>query len=173
VVSQTQEVHEEIVDLLEQLRKLQDLQVTIEVRFITLEDDFFERIGVDFNFEIPTSIDRRTKSSDKRGRVVPPMSVPPPISTTSQGVARNVTTPNTKLGAQAVTVGVGISQSVSRRHEYSLHPEHLRLCRATVRRLDPTMGGTLDFAILSDIQAYFFIQAIHGDNRSNILQAPR
>ena len=36
VVSQTQEVHEEIADLLDQLRRLQDLQVTIEVRFITL-----------------------------------------------------------------------------------------------------------------------------------------
>ena len=52
VVSQTQEVHEEIVDLLEQLRRLQDLQVTIEVRFITLNDNFFERIGVDFDFDI-------------------------------------------------------------------------------------------------------------------------
>ncbi|MEM7315415.1 MAG: hypothetical protein AAF497_19920, partial [Planctomycetota bacterium] len=52
VVAQTQEVHEKIVDLLAQLRRLQDLQVTIEVRFITLNDDFFERIGVDFNFDI-------------------------------------------------------------------------------------------------------------------------
>ena len=52
VVSQTQEVHEQIADLLEQLRRLQDLQVTIEVRFITLSDNFFERIGIDFDFRI-------------------------------------------------------------------------------------------------------------------------
>ena len=52
VVSQTQEVHEQIADLLQQLRRLQDLQVTIEVRFITLTDNFFERIGVDFDFNI-------------------------------------------------------------------------------------------------------------------------
>ena len=52
VVSQTQDVHEQIADLLEQLRRLQDLQVTIEVRFITLSDRFFERIGVDFDFRI-------------------------------------------------------------------------------------------------------------------------
>ena len=38
--------------MLEQLRRLQDLQVTIEVRFITLADNFFERIGVDFHFSI-------------------------------------------------------------------------------------------------------------------------
>src|SRR5690606_26313622 len=52
VISQTQAVHEEIADLLEQLRKLQDLQVTIEVRFIRLNDSFFERIGIDFDMNI-------------------------------------------------------------------------------------------------------------------------
>ncbi|REK17213.1 MAG: general secretion pathway protein GspD [Planctomycetota bacterium] len=52
VINQTEDVHEEIVDLLEQLRRNQDLQVTIEVRFITLSDTFFERIGVDFDFNI-------------------------------------------------------------------------------------------------------------------------
>ena len=52
VISQTQRVHEQIADLLEQLRRLQDLQVTIEVRFIRLSDSFFERIGVDFDFNI-------------------------------------------------------------------------------------------------------------------------
>ena len=41
------------MDLLEQLRRLQDLQVTIEVRFITLNDNFFEQIGVDFQFDLP------------------------------------------------------------------------------------------------------------------------
>ena len=52
VIRQTQKVHEEISDLLDQLRRLQDLQVTIEVRFIRLTDEFFERIGVDFDFNI-------------------------------------------------------------------------------------------------------------------------
>ena len=52
VISQTQRVHEQIADLLEQLRRLQDLQVTIEVRFIRLTDSFFERIGIDFDFNI-------------------------------------------------------------------------------------------------------------------------
>ena len=47
VISQTQEIHEKIADLLDQLRRLQYLQVTIEVRFITLRDDFFEQIGID------------------------------------------------------------------------------------------------------------------------------
>ena len=58
VISQTQDNHEKVADLLDQLRRLQDLQVTIEVRFITLNDNFFERIGVDFNFDIDDDQDK-------------------------------------------------------------------------------------------------------------------
>ena len=69
VVSQTQEVHEEIVDLLEQLRRMQDLQVTIEVRFITLNDNFFERIGVDFDFNIMQNTQNPIAGRLRPGRV--------------------------------------------------------------------------------------------------------
>ena len=56
VVRQTQRVHQEIADLLSQLRRLQDLQVTIEVRYISVSDKFFEQIGVDFDFNVNDSI---------------------------------------------------------------------------------------------------------------------
>ncbi len=52
IIRHTAEVHEEVAELLKQLRRLQDLQVSIEVRFITVSDDFFEQIGVDFDFNI-------------------------------------------------------------------------------------------------------------------------
>ena len=58
VIRQTQKIHEEIADLLDQLRRLQDLQVTIEVRFVTVSDRFFERIGIDFDFNIAPSTGR-------------------------------------------------------------------------------------------------------------------
>jgi len=56
VIRQTQRVHQEIADLLDQLRRLQDLQVTIEVRFITVSDQFFEQIGIDFDFNVNDTI---------------------------------------------------------------------------------------------------------------------
>ena len=52
IIKHTAEVHEQVADLLRQLRRLQDLQVSVEVRFITVSDNFFEQIGVDFDFEI-------------------------------------------------------------------------------------------------------------------------
>ena len=70
VVSATQQVHEEIRDLLEQLRKSQDLQVTIEVRMITLTDNFFERIGVDFDFEIDDNVDPSQIQDDSGSSVM-------------------------------------------------------------------------------------------------------
>ena len=64
VISQTQAVHEQIADLLEQLRRLQDLQVTIEVRFIRLNDSFFERIGVDFDMNIGPAANQNVINPD-------------------------------------------------------------------------------------------------------------
>ena len=52
IIRHTAEVHEQVADLLRQLRRLQDLQVSIEVRFITVSDNFFEQIGIDFDFSI-------------------------------------------------------------------------------------------------------------------------
>lgn len=52
VIAQTQEGHEGVADLLEQLRRLQDQQVRIGTRFTTLNDSFYERIGVGFGFDI-------------------------------------------------------------------------------------------------------------------------
>jgi general secretion pathway protein D len=56
VIRQTQKVHDEIRDLLQQLRRLQDLQVTVECRFITVDDDFFESVGVNFNFNLNDNV---------------------------------------------------------------------------------------------------------------------
>ena len=56
IIRHTAEVHEDVADLLRQLRRLQDLQVSIEVRFINVTDDFFEQIGVDFNFNIQSDV---------------------------------------------------------------------------------------------------------------------
>ena len=38
---------------------------------------------------------------------------------------------------------------------------------------DPGSISTLGFAILSDIEAFFFLQAAQGDSRNNVMQAPK
>ena len=157
VVSQTQEVHEEIADLLEQLRRLQDLQVTIEVRFITLSDNFFERIGVSFDFNINSNI--LGKGLD---------------FTASQGGQANNQGPNDfTQGSRAAVVGMQTPTTFSSDLDVPFTQNSFGLAVPQFGGFDATAGASLGFAILSDIEAYFFINAAQGDRRSNVLQAPK
>jgi general secretion pathway protein D len=155
VVSQTQDVHEQIADLLQQLRRLQDLQVTIEVRFITLSDNFFERIGVDFQF----AIDDNTGLNNINDQ----LPVPPGPGTGSANF--DDSHPSVAIGwtPSGVTGDLDIP-----------------FTQGSFAGSNPPFGGfdvntaaNFGFAILSDIQVFFLVQAAQGDNRSNILQAPK
>ncbi|MHC2070275.1 type II secretion system protein GspD [Bremerella sp. T1] len=143
VVSQTQEVHDRLADLLAQLRRLQDLQVTIEVRFITLTDNFFERIGVDFDFELNDNSDG-----------------PSPT------------------GSPSVTVGLNEYDPVN--GPVFTEDLDLQFTQQMFANTVPAVGGLIQpagaqfgFAMLSDIEAYFVMQAAQGDLRSNVMQAPK
>ncbi|MEO0529959.1 MAG: hypothetical protein AAF266_05195 [Planctomycetota bacterium] len=165
VVSQTQSVHEEIADLLEQLRRLQDLQVTIEVRFIRLSDSFFERIGIDFDMNINDNIlgtDQITQGSDPIG-----------FSATTESVANGVA--NTGGGA---TVGVeaplvGDLATVTADLDLPFRQGSFPIATPQFGGFNPGSAATFGFAILSDIEAYFLINAAQGDQRTNVLNAPK
>ena len=154
VISQTQRVHEQIVDLLEQLRRLQDLQVTIEVRFIQLNDKFFERIGIDFDFNI----------EDGGGAVVAGLNN---VGSTFEPKRKSAT-----VGITAATAGLTdalpdftVDLDIPFRNDsFSLAQPQFGA---------PQSVGEFGFAILSDIEAFFLINASQGDIRSNVLQAPK
>jgi general secretion pathway protein D len=139
VVSQTQEVHEQIADLLEQLRRLQDLQVTIEVRFITLNDNFFERIGVDFDFDIDDNVTQLPE--DDTG--------------------------------PSVTIGLDPQGNPTADLDISFTQGHFGDAVPAFGGFNAGSAANFGFAIISDIEAFFVIQAAQGDTRSNVLQAPK
>ncbi len=150
VISQTQAVHEEIADLLEQLRKLQDLQVTIEVRFIRLNDSFFERIGIDFDMDV--------NNNGYNGN---------PATSTLQ-----------PFGTQSNTVGVvrpavGDLPVFTNDLDIPFRQDSFNATQVLPFG-GPVQGGlNFGFAILSDIEAYFLIEAAQGDQRTNVLNAPK
>lgn len=154
VVSQTQEIHEQIADLLTQLRRLQDLQVTIEVRFITLDDDYFEKIGVDFNFNIPTNSSSGGVTFGTTGGSGGSTSQVVGLTTNSSASTGFASTPN---------------GSVQFRQNGE---ENANIPAFTGLTVDTT-PASFGFAILSDIQAFFLVQALLGNDRSNVLQAPK
>lgn len=141
VVSQTEEVHKDIGDLLEQLRRLQDLQVTIEVRFITLNDNFFERIGVDFDFNI----------DDNTGGI--------PILPDDTG--------------PSMVVGLDPTGQLTNDRDVQFRQNSFATAIPQFGGFDPSTAANFGFAILSDIEVYFLLQAASGDTRTNVLQAPK
>src|SRR5262249_7046217 len=54
VVNQTLEVQEEVAALLNALRRLQDLEIAVEMRMVSVSEAFFEKMGLDFDINIKT-----------------------------------------------------------------------------------------------------------------------
>lgn len=139
IVKSTKEVEQEVKDLLNSLRQLQDLQITIEVKFITVNDSFFEEIGIDFDFDISSN------------------------SGTIKYEIQDSKNGNTFFGRTKITDDLDI-----------------RFRQGSFETGVPQFGGfdagnanNFGFAILSDIETFFHIQATVGDTRSNILSAPK
>ncbi len=139
VVSTTSDVHDQILDLLANLRRLQNLQVTIEVRFISLSDSFFEQIGVDFDVAFDDNV-TNLPADDSGNSVAVGLSGPGRSFTTDLDLRFE----NNNFNVAPIFGGV-----------------------------DPGALSTFGFAILSDIEAFFFVQAAQGDNRTNVMQAPK
>ncbi len=162
VISQTQGVHEQIADLLEQLRRLQDLQVTIEVRFIRLTDNFFERIGVDFDFNI----------EDRTGPIPgnPPLYVqdangvpqPQPFEPNRNSLTVGLTNFDR-------TTGPGYALDL----DLPFRQGGFGLTTPQFGGFDANSVGTFGFAILSDIEAFFLINAAQGDSAPTCCRRPR
>lgn len=210
VIRQTAATHEQVADLLKQLRKLQDLQVTVEVRFISVSDNFFERIGVDFDFNVQDNL------GDPAG--VPAFGsrqLTFPGSTTGGGGGgggaqqgqdlrgntqqgggggggqqgqqgqqaqqggssrlfdrvNRVNSPRDDFNGQ--TVGLSGPNQFTEDYDIQFRQGSFEIGVPDFGGFQPSAGIQVGMAILSDIEAFFFIQAAQGDSRSNIMTAPK
>ena len=196
VIRQTQAVHDEIADLLNQLRRLQDLQVTIEVRFITVDDNFFERIGVDFDFNVQDTIGGPDPATF--GQLLPPngggtvfgqqqqqqqqqgqqqqqqqqqgaagaFQPSPPRDLVNRDNYRNVV-----VGLEPVSGNPVFTNTLDvpfRQGSFSLGIPTFGGARNA-----PDAGLTVGMAILNDIETFLLIEAAQGDTRTNVMQAPK
>lgn len=185
IIRHTSEVHDDIVDLLRQLRRLQDLQVSVEVRFITVNDSFFEQIGVDFDFAIQSDV-----VGKKSSFAIPNPTAVPGGATTggtagtagqTAGVVPYLINParDHSLGArQPLVVGTnGPTGSITNpSFEPGLQIPFLQSTSSAITPFNATATGaaaTFGMAFLSDLEVYLFLTAIQGDIRNNLVQAPK
>ncbi len=154
VINQTPDIQDQIQDLLQALRRLQDQEVAVEVRFISLSDDFFERIGVNFNMNIVNNRNRPSIQPQLvTGNFSPDdyINVFQPKNFLSGLQGNNTLTPDLNIPITNDSFGAAL----------------------------PPFGGfntaglTMGIAYLSDIQVFLFMEAAQGDVRTNVMQAPK
>ncbi len=153
IVNQTPDIQEQVLDLLNSLRRLQDQEVALEVRFISISDDFFERIGLDFALNI------NTQSSNSKFQPQLTSGVFQPAGQINSFQPNNFV--SGLSGPQTLTNNLNIP-----------------IASNTFLNTIPQYGGyvpgfSLGLAFLSEIQVYLFMEAVQGDNRVNVMQAPR
>ena len=148
IVNAPQETHEQIADLLRSLRSLQNLQVTIEVRFIKLSDSFFEKMGVNFQMQLDDNTNNRFGREDSGP------SVAIGLQTDAGSADPNALVPTADFDIRLSQGSFGTTVP-------------------SFGGFDPGAGSTIGVAILSDIEMFLFLQAAQGNKRSNVLQAPK
>jgi type II secretory pathway component GspD/PulD (secretin) len=183
IIRHTSEVHSEIEDLLRQLRKLQDLQISVEVRFITVSDSFFEEIGVDFDFAIQSDVvGKKSSFAVPNPNAVP---VAPGTGTgTGGGTAAelpfliNPARDHSYGARQPLVVGMGAPTNNIANPQFSGNLM-LPFVQDSFSAITPfnalttNTGATFGLAFLSDLEVYLFLKAVQGDQRSNLVQAPK
>jgi type II secretory pathway component GspD/PulD (secretin) len=154
VINQAADIQEQITELLAALRRLQDQEVAVEVRLISVTEDFFERVGVNFNVNIPTNNTKFQPALLNNANVVDDTRF---INAFSPSRALLGLTPAGSLTSD-LNIPIGTQSFFSTVPQFGGY----------------TAGGlTMGLAFLSDIQVFLFMEAIQGDQRANIMQAPK
>jgi general secretion pathway protein D len=156
-IRQTEEVHAQIEDLLTQIRKMHDLQVAVEVRYITLSDSFYERMG--------TSFDMAFRNDGAFGRITQQQNTFPD----SNGNSVTTTTPK----GDNVVVGMSAPGIFTANASIPFTQDSFGLTVPGFGGYNPSAGISTGFALLSNIETYFFIQAAQGDRRNSVMEAPK
>lgn len=158
VVNQTADVITEVNNLLESLRRLQDLSVSVEVRLIALAEAFYERIGVDFQMNIKTN--GKTQAFEQQLNTGSFRPAPFINDISNRGV---VTGWNPSQGGFTPDLDIPIRPNS---YPFSVPPFG--------NYPGSGAGGlNLGLAFLNDIQVFMFLEAAAGDRRTNIMQAPK
>jgi general secretion pathway protein D len=179
---------------------------------VTVSDKFFERIGIDFDFNMQgtapvppntrgfgdflppfgngTNFQTATTGTTTSGQTTSGQTTSG--STTSGTTTSGTTTAGTGTGTGPFTPGpprdlvrrgdypklgtiVGLDQQLTFSNDLQIpfRQGSFDVGIPDFGSFKPDAGLSMGFAILSDIETFFFIQAAQGDSRSNILFAPK
>jgi len=165
VVNQVADVIQEVADLLEALRRLQDLAIAVEIRIVSLSEAWYERLGVDFAMNIKTHNASFEPSLTQIDPATGASGVFRPLPFINSNNQRGSTIGITSAGTPTGDLGVPIRPNNFNRAipPFGGYPN------------TPGDNGGIAFglAFLNDIQVSLFMEAAQGDRRVNVMQAPK
>ena len=147
VVTHTPEVQKKVNDLLNSLRKSRAIQVSIDIRFITVSDNFLEAIGFDWT-----------------GQDNPAASAPHYIDTDADGV------PDVSTGLEYDRTISGGNWSAFGMINNALG---IGATLGTGRGPGGAGGLTLHGSFLDDVEVNFILTAVQQSTRATVLNAPK
>ncbi len=157
VVNQTADVIQEIQDLLESLRRLQDLAVAVEIRIVSLAEEFFERMGLDFSVNI------KTHTAQFEPALTSQSFRPQPFIN--------------DINNKGLTLGLTPAGSFTPDLDVPIRATSFQRAIPAFGNYPNTPGNnggvSLGLAFLNDIQVFTFMEMAQGDQRTNIMQAPK
>lgn len=184
IITNTAANHREIQRLLDKLREIRSIQITIETRFLQVQTDFFEQIGFDFdiyfnpNSNQVTSVQNQVGNPFGFGTPANAGNIGTGAGSTGQfqvwqpdqdGVPQFVTVPYF-TPTQTGTFGTVPVQQSSLGLTNELISSASGLAQ-TILNQNPALSIAGTF--LDDIQVDFLIEATQADRRNVVLQAPR
>jgi len=158
VINQTPDIQEQVAELLDALRRLQDMEVAVEVRIITVAETFFERIGMDFSVNLPGQNTVTLQNQITSGVFAPAGQINSMRSTGS-------TVGLTPAGTLTPDLSIPIAATS---FQYAIPP-----FGGYPNQPGNNGGLSLGLAFLNDIQVFMFMEAAQGDRRTNVMQAPK
>jgi type II secretory pathway component GspD/PulD (secretin)/tetratricopeptide (TPR) repeat protein len=179
VVKQTPKNHREIQGLLTKLREIRSMQISVETRFLLVDQSFFEQIGFDLDVYfgarsnqvtaasandptlLPSDFFDFTNNQARRRQVTGAGSITTGGTLDATVVRQGVVTPNRWSPIGAAQNSLGITQSLAGSNNFA----------SQVLAQAPALGIAGTF--LDDVQVDFLVKATQADKRSLSLTAPR
>ncbi len=164
------EIHKAVRKFLSDLRASTSMLVSVEARFLSVEDNFLQQVGMDFRDVDGVRVQGITNLADiNPGFVINPPFIgsgaaPPPGAPAGYGTANSA-------GVTGV-FGQSIARSMGLRVQQIMTGDFL--IRSFYQNvLSPIGGGTLQYTLLDDISLETVVRLVSRSERNHVLTAPK
>src|SRR6185295_16308817 len=160
------EMHKQIRKFLSDLRASTSMLVSVETRFLSVESDFLQQVGMDFRDvnAVAGQFNRvqgiSTLTDINPGFVINPQFIPPGngLGATSAGITG--------------VFGTNVARSLGARIQNIMTTDFL-LNRFFARVMRPDGGATLQYTLLDDVSFETIVRLVSRSEKNHVLTAPK